>query len=131
MRAAVLACGLAALASLTACAGAGDGSATSAQSTGIVLTLHFDHYQVQTVSLSGSTFATSRRFGPYVVSEDDLPRDSTVGFVFEPDDAGTAMICGESHDDTGQVRQAGCDYFDVVAASVTKDSLTLVDPTPH
>jgi hypothetical protein len=121
---------LAALLALAGCGGSTD-NGMPPQSTGLVLTLHFDHYQVQNVSLNGSTFATSRRFGPYVVDENDLPRDSTVGFVFDPDDAGTAMICAESHDQTGQVMQAGCDYFDVVAASVTKGSLNLVDPTPH
>jgi hypothetical protein len=130
MRAAVFACGLAAALALAGCAGASD-NGTPPASTGLVLSLHFDHFNVQTVSLNGSTFATSRRFGPYVVDENDLPRDSTVGFVFDADDAGTAMICGESHDDHGNVMQAGCDYFDVVAASVTKGSLTLVDPTPH
>jgi hypothetical protein len=86
---------------------------------------------VQTVSMSGSTFTSSRRFGPYVVTEDDLPRDSTVGFVFDATDAGTAMICGESHDNSGQVMQAGCDTFDIIAAAVTKGSLTLVDPNPR
>jgi hypothetical protein len=128
MRALALAAVLA-LGTLAGCGGS-DGSMTPS-STGLVLSLHFDHYQVANVSLNGSTFATSRRFGPYVVDESDLPRDSTVGFVFGPDDAGTAMICAETHDNQGNVMEAGCDYFDVVAASVTKGSLTLVDPTPH
>ena len=110
--------------------GGGGGDSTPPQSTGLVIELHFNHYQVDTVSLSGSTFASSRRFGPYVVDENDLPRDSTVGFVFDPDDAGTAMICGESHDDHGDVLQQGCDTFDIIAADVTKGSLTLVNTGP-
>jgi hypothetical protein len=120
-----------AVAALLALAGCGSSSDPPLPSTGLVLTLHFDHYQVQTVSLSGSTFSSSRRFGPYVVAENDLPRDSTVGFVFDVDDAGTAMICGESHDDHGNVMQQGCDTYDLIAAAVTKGSLTLVDPTAH
>lgn len=121
---------LAALA-LVALAGCDSGSGPPLPSTGLVLTLHFDHYQVQTVSLSGATFSSSRQFGPFVVAEDNLPRDSTVGFVFDADDAGTAMICGESHDDHGSVIQQGCDSYDIIAAAVTKGSLTLVDPTAH
>ena len=115
-----------ALVALTGC----DGQPPPLPSTGLVLTLHFNHYQVDTVSLSGSTFTTSRRFGPYVVAEDDLPRDSSVGFVFDAGDAGSAMICGESHDGSGNVLQQGCDTFDIIAAAVTEGSLTLVDPVP-
>jgi len=127
MRALALAAVLA-LTTLAGCGGTGNG--TPPASTGLVLTLHFNHYQVDTVSLSGSTFASSRRFGPYVVDENDLPRDSSVGFVFDPDDAGTAMVCGESHDDHGNVLQQGCDTFDIIAADVTKGSLTLVNTGP-
>jgi hypothetical protein len=116
---------LAALVSLGALAGCGGSGSSLPATTGLVLTLHFDHYQVDSVSLSGSTFASSRRFGPYVVDENDLPRDSTVGFVFDTGDAGTAMICGESHDFRGNVMQQGCDSFDIIAAAVTKGSLTL------
>jgi hypothetical protein len=110
---------------LAGCGSSTSGSDSQLTSTGLVLTLHFDHYQVQTVSLSGATFKSSRRFGPYIVAEDDLPRDSTVGFVFDPGDAGTAMVCGESHDDHGNVMEQGCDSFDIIASTVTKGSLTL------
>jgi hypothetical protein len=126
MRAALLA----AFVSLAGCAGAGDATQPPAPTTGLVLTLHFDHTNVDAVSLSGATSASSRRFGPYVVSEDDLPRDSTVGFVFDPSDEGTAMVCGQSHDTSGNMLQSGCDTFDIVGAAVTKGSLTLVDPNP-
>ena len=104
------------------------GGDLTAATTGLVLTLHFSRYNVQTVSLSGATYTTSRRFGPYVVNENDLPRDSTVGFVFDPSDAGTAMVCGESRDFSGQTMQQGCDTFNVVADDVTHGSLTLIDP---
>jgi hypothetical protein len=124
MRAALLA----ALVVLAGCAAAGDGSQAAQPTTGLVLSLHFDHYDVEAVTLSGATFASSRRFGPYVVSENDLPRDSTVGFVFDPGDEGTAMVCAQSHDVSGNMLQSGCDTFDIVSAAVTKGSLTLVDP---
>ena len=122
---------LAVLACLAGCAGsASDGSGgngTPPPTTGLVLTLHFTHYNVKAVSLSGATYATSRRFGPYVVAEDDLPRDSTVGFVFDASDEGTAMVCGESYGDTGTVLAQGCDTFDIIGAQVTHGSLTLID----
>jgi len=123
---------LAVVACLAGCSSSSssDGTSMPPETTGLVLTLHFSHYNVKAVSLSGATYASSRRFGPYVVAEDDLPRDSTVGFVFDPDDAGTAMICGESHDDHGNVLQEGCDTFDIIAADVTKGSLTLVNTGP-
>jgi len=124
MRAALFA----AVVALGGCAGAGAGSQQEPPTTGLVLSLHFDHSNVEAVTLSGATFASSRRFGPYVVSENDLPRDSTVGFVFDSSDEGTAMVCAQSHDLSGNMLQSGCDTFDIVSAAVTKGSLTLVDP---
>jgi hypothetical protein len=123
---------LAALAWLSGCAGsATDGSSGGSSmppaTTGLVLTLHFTHYNVKAVSLSGATYSTSRRFGPYVVAEDDLPRDSTVGFVFDAGDEGTAMVCGESRGNTGTVLGQGCDTFDIIGEEVTHGSLTLID----
>lgn len=123
----------AALAIVVALAGCGSPSgAAGAQSppTGLVLSLRFDHTGVDVVSLSGATSISARRFGPYVVAERALPRDSTVGFVFDAADAGTAMVCAESHDLAGNVVQRGCDTFDIIATEVTKGSLTLDDPFP-
>jgi hypothetical protein len=114
------------LIALAGCASAGDGSSTMPPATtGLVLELHFDHSNVMQVVLSGATFATSRRFGPFVVAEKALPRDSTVGLVFDASDEGTAMVCADSHDLSGKVLSAGCDTFDVVGAEVLHDSLTL------
>ena len=122
-----------AVAALVALAGCGNGSGGSGSdgmppaTTGLVLTLHYTRYNVQAVSLSGATYKTSRRFGPYVVAQDDLPRDSTVGFVFDASDEGTAMVCGESRDDNGNVLGQGCDTFDIIGKEVTHGSLTLID----
>jgi hypothetical protein len=128
MRAAVLAV----LVAVAGCAGVNDGSGTTPPpTTGLVLELHFDHTNVMQVALTGATYATSRHFGPYVVAEKALPRDSTVGFVFDDSDAGTAMICAESHDVTGKVLASGCDTFDVVSAQVTQGSLTLYASNPR
>ena len=35
------------------------------------------------------------------------------------------MVCGESHDSSGNVLASGCDTFDVVGDAVTHGSLTL------
>jgi len=121
---------LAAVVALAGCGSSSDASQPPPPTTGLVLSLHFDHWNVEAVTLSGATFASSRRFGPYVVAESALPRDSTVGFVFDPSDEGTAMVCGQSHDDSGNLMQSGCDTFDIVSATVTKGSLTLSDPSP-
>ena len=110
------------------CAGANsDGGSGLDATTGLVLSLHFDHSNVQSVALSGATSSTARRFGPYVVSEDDLPKNSTVGFVFDASDAGTAMVCGESHDSSGNVLASGCGNFDIVGGQVEDGSLTMWD----
>ncbi|MCU1277042.1 MAG: hypothetical protein JWM53_588 [bacterium] len=119
------------LVAVTGC-GASDGSgSTPPPPTGLVLALHFDHTDVMQVALNGATYATSRHFGPYLVAEKALPRDSTVGFVFDASDAGTAMVCAESHDLVGKVLASACDTFDIVGAEVTHGSLTLVDPNNH
>jgi hypothetical protein len=127
MRAALAACVALALAGCAGAASDGNAGGTSAQTTGLVIELHFDHNNVHEVALSGATYATSRKFGPYVVDEADLPHDSTVGFVFDAGDAGTAMVCGEAHDSSGKVLASGCDTFDVVADDVQHGSLTLWD----
>lgn len=127
-RAAAIALALAACFALAGCAGAAtDGTGTIAATTGLVIQLHFDHTNVHEVALSGATYTTSRKFGPYIVNENDLPHDSTVGFVFDASDAGMAMICGETHDSSGKVLASGCDTFDVVGGQVEDDTLTLWD----
>ena len=122
-----------ALAGLVAAAvGCGDGTTAMQPSpTGLVLSLRFDHSNVMQVSLTGATIATARRFGPYLVAENSLPRDSTVGFVFDASDAGMAMICAESRDLVGKVLASGCDNYDLVATQVIRDSLTFYDPGTH
>ncbi len=122
---------MAALLALAGCAAAGDGSSMPPATTGLVLTLHFDHTNVMQVALSGATYTTSRQFGPYVVAEKALPRDATVGLVFDAGDAGTAMVCAEAHDLSGNVLASGCDTFDVVSGEVTHGSLTLNDTNPR
>ncbi|HEY2743258.1 MAG TPA: hypothetical protein VGL86_01490 [Polyangia bacterium] len=131
MRAAVLVAVTALALAGCAAGAANDGSGGLDATTGLVLSLHFDHTNVQSVALSGATSSTARRFGPYVVSEDDLPRNSTVGFVFDAGDAGSAMICGESHDTNGNTLASGCDTFDIVSDKVENGTLTLLDASTH
>lgn len=123
---------VAALVAAAGCAAATDSTSGSADmleppSTGLVLALHYHHTNVVEVSLSGATYTSQRKFGPYVVSEKSMPSDDTVGFVFDESDAGRAMICGETHDFSGHVLANGCDTFSVRSQSVNHDDLTLYD----
>ncbi|MCU1277164.1 MAG: hypothetical protein JWM53_710 [bacterium] len=103
----------------------------AAAPTGLVLSLRFDHTNVMQVALSGATATTARRFGPYVVAEKALPRDATVGLVFDASDAGTAMVCADARDVSGTVLETGCDTFNVVSAQVTHDQLWLDSVPQH
>jgi hypothetical protein len=112
-----------------AACGAGS-STTPTPTTGLVLALHFDHANVASVSVSGAALSSARRFGPYVVAEEALPRDGTVGFVFDRGDEGAAMVCGEAHDTVGHVLASGCDTFDVRSDEITRGDLYLDAPSP-
>lgn len=116
---------------VTGCGAAANGSAPADMMppppTGLVLALHYHHSEVVEVSLSGATYTSQRKFGPYVVAEKSMPSDDTVGFVFDPSDAGRAMICGETHDVTGHVLATGCATFSVRSQSINHDDLTLYD----
>jgi hypothetical protein len=115
------------------CAAVSDGNSGADMleppATGLVLALDYNHRDVVEVSLSGATYSSQRKFGPYVVSEKAMPNDDTVGFVFDASDAGRAMICGETHDVTGHVLASGCDTFSIRSQSINHDNLTLYDVT--
>jgi hypothetical protein len=124
---------VAAACALAGCAAASDGSGGGADmleppATGLVLALDYNHRDVVEVSLSGATYSSQRKFGPYVVSEQAMPSDNTVGFVFDESDAGRAMICGETHDVTGHVLSSGCDTFSIRSDSINHDNLTFYQP---
>ena len=122
---AIVAVALAGCAAPSGDAGGGGADMLEAPATGLVLALDYDHRNVVEVSLSGATYSSQRKFGPYVVAEKAMPSDDTVGFVFDPSDAGRAMICGETHDFSGHVLASGCDTFSIRSESVNHDSLTL------
>lgn len=120
-----------ALAAALLLAGCGSSSTGSGglqpPATGVVLTVHYDRNNVLSLSFSGATYTSQRRFGPYTVAEQSMPSDHTVGFVFDPSDAGKTMICGESHDGSGHVLQMNCDSYTIESGSITYDDLTLYD----
>jgi hypothetical protein len=122
---------LAAALLLAGCGSSSTGSdALQPPATGLVLAVHYDHTNVSNLTFSGATYASQRKFGPYNVAETSMPSDHTVGFVFDPTDAGRAMICGESRDDTGRVLETNCDTYAIRSDNVTHDDLTLYDVGP-
>lgn len=93
--------------------------------TGLVVTIDYPGRDVQDISISGATTATSRHFGPYVLSSTTLPSGGSVGFVFDPNDAGDAMVCATARDKLGATDSTGCAMFRVRAEQVTQGTLTL------
>jgi hypothetical protein len=92
--------------------------------TGLTLTVEYSD-RLANISLSGTTLATTRKFGPYVVSANKLEPGDTVGFTFAADDAGSAMICGDGRDRDGTMQASSCGVFAVRAGEVTTGTLTL------
>src|SRR4051794_13494047 len=108
---------VAAMGALVACSGATPAPAP-APTTGMTLTVeYFD--RLSTISLSGSTFATSRKFGPYVLSASKLESGDTVGFTFDAADAGATMICADGRDRDGFTDASSCGVFVVRAGEIT------------
>jgi hypothetical protein len=92
--------------------------------TGLTLTVEYSD-RLANISLSGSTFATTRKFGPYVVSANKLQPGDTVGFTFAAADAGSAMICGDGRDRDGVMQASSCGVFAVRTGEITTGTLTL------
>lgn len=120
MRAALVALAAAGLA-----AGCGAPADSSAPTTGLVVAVHYDPDHVHELMLRGATAMTGRKFGPYVLSDDQLPPGGTVGFVFDASDEGSVLVCGDARDDGGNVLASDCDQFDVRADLVSHGDLTL------
>jgi hypothetical protein len=94
--------------------------------TGLVVAIHY-RGDVATISVSGAAEASGRRFGPFILSSDTLTSGATVGFIFDASDGGSAMICAESRDPTGQSIDYACGIFPVRANQVMNGTLSLHD----
>jgi hypothetical protein len=92
--------------------------------TGAVVTLTYPPEEIATLSLTGTT-ASGRQFGPYSLSATQAPSASTVGFVFDPSDAGAAMLCGQANDSKGQARLGSCTSMTLRADAVISAELSM------
>lgn len=105
----------------------GSDAPTLPSTTGLVVTIDYPGHDIQDVSVSGATTVSSRHFGPYVLSSSTLPSGGSVGFVFDPTDAGDAMVCATTRDNVGSTDATGCDMFRVRAQQITQGTLTLLE----
>jgi hypothetical protein len=103
----------------------GSSSSSLPSTTGLVVTIEYPGHSIHDLSISGATVVTSRHFGPYTVAASALPSGGSVGFVFDPTDAGDAMVCATAHDSVGMVDSTGCDMFKVHAEQIAQGTLVL------
>jgi hypothetical protein len=92
--------------------------------TGLVVAINYGG-NVSTIQISGAAEASGRHFGPWSLSARTLTSGATVGFIFDPSDGGSAMICAESRDAFGNRIDVACGLFPIRANQVENGSLTL------
>ena len=115
------------VASLTL-AGCGGASPATPAVTGLVVAIRY-FGDVATVDVSGAAEASGRHFGPWSLPSSSLASGGTVGFIFDPSDGGSAMICADSRDAQGNTLDMTCGMFPVRAGEVMNGALTLHDFT--
>lgn len=92
--------------------------------TGLVVTIDYSG-DVDHLAVSGAAEATGRRFGPWTLSTAQLTSGGTVGFIFDPADAGSAMVCAQTFDHDGNDRAFNCGSYDILADTVTDGTLAM------
>ncbi len=90
--------------------------------TGLVIAIDYDG-NVKRIEVSGAAETTGRLFGPWSLTSDQLVSGGTVGFVFDPSDAGGAMICAQTFDDDDNAKDFDCETFTVLAGQITGGSI--------
>jgi hypothetical protein len=96
------------------------------QTTGLVVKVEYLASSIDRLAVSGFTSMSARRFGPYQLTQKQLPSGATVGFVFDPTDAGQATICAEAWGATADLISASaCATFDVHAYAIGNGTLQL------
>jgi hypothetical protein len=93
--------------------------------TALALSVRYSGSSVVTLSVTGVASAPNRHFGPYSVDARKVPSGGSIGLVFDPSDAGSAMACVSSIEDDGRVRNSDCTGFQIVASTVTKAQVDL------
>jgi hypothetical protein len=92
--------------------------------TGLVIAIDYTG-QIATISVGGSAEASGRRFGPWTLDTNTLVSGGTVGFVFDPSDAGGAMVCATARDSFHNTLDVDCNVFQVRPDQVVDGMLSL------
>ena len=100
------------------------GTPQSNGQTALVLTVMYNDNNIDHWHITGVALASGRAFGPYNASGDQVQSGATVGLVFDPNDAGTAMVCVEGRDGSTPVANA-CGMFAIKADEVSRGTIVL------
>ena len=100
------------------------GSSPTPGETALVLTVNYDDTSIDHWHITGVALASGRAFGPYNADGDQVQSGQTVGLVFDPADAGTAMVCIEGRDGTTP-RQNACGMFAIRADEISHGEISL------
>lgn len=110
---------------LAACGGSSTGTSSGDQ-TAIVVQVDYSTDGIDQLHVTGVALAHVRRFGPFDITDDHkVHSGATIALLFDPGDAGTAMICVEGRDNNGNTQASSCGMFPVVAGEVTHGELSL------
>jgi hypothetical protein len=92
--------------------------------TALVLQVNYSVSGVDHWHITGVVLTTGRSFGPYDAQGDNVSSGQTVGLVFDPSDAGAAMVCVEARDGITP-RASACSAFQIKANDVSQGSIDL------
>src|SRR2546429_5731963 len=113
----------------------GDGATSAALSmdpelppdqTALVVRVTYRESNVVALHVTGVALAHGRSFGPFdATSPDAVQSGATIGLLFDPADAGGAMVCIQARGDDGEVRASACGSFALRAHEVGRVELPL------
>ena len=110
---------------LFALCGCGGGTTNPAPGqTALVVKVTYDDSNIDHWHITGVALSSGRSFGPFDASGNQVQSGETVGLIFDPDDAGTAMVCIEGREGTSP-RASACGMFGVTANQVAHGTLDL------
>jgi hypothetical protein len=107
----------------------GGGSASTppsaASPTAASITVTYEYSSIASLSVNGTAHAHGRKFGPYVLTADQLPSGDTLGLVFDPSDAGDTNLCITGLEDDGSKKAEGCVSFQLIANQMVQAEVEL------
>jgi hypothetical protein len=100
------------------------GSPPAPPETALVLTVNYNDGEVDHWHITGVALASGRPFGPYDAHGSQVQSGQTVGLIFDPSDAGAAMVCVEGREGT-TLRVNACGMFEIKANELSQGSIDL------